>query len=137
MTPAAVPRAFPPAMLGTRVLTALILIPLVLAALFLLPPLGWGTAALAAIAVAAVEWARLAGFGRRAQSLFAAGVVAIGRPRCSCRQPASAMAGGRRPCWLLSAHRRSRSGCCWRPSGCATTSARVPAPRWRSSERSS
>jgi phosphatidate cytidylyltransferase len=78
MTPAAVSRAFPPAMLGTRVLTALILIPLVLAALFLLAPFGWGTAALAAIAVAAVEWARLANFTRRGQSLFAAGVVAIG-----------------------------------------------------------
>ena len=50
-----------PAMLGTRILTALILIPLVLAALFLLPSFGWATAALAAIAVAAVEWARLAG----------------------------------------------------------------------------
>jgi len=78
MTPAAVSRAFPPAMLGTRVLTALILIPPVLAALFLLAPFGWGTAALAAIAVAAVEWARLANFTRRGQSLFAAGVVAIG-----------------------------------------------------------
>ena len=49
-----------------------------LAALFLLPPLGWGVATLAAIAVAALEWARLAGFGRREQALFVAGVVAIG-----------------------------------------------------------
>ena len=65
-------------MLGTRVLTALILIPAVLAALFLLPPLGWGTAALAAVAMAAVEWARLAGFERRRQALFAALVVLIG-----------------------------------------------------------
>jgi len=65
-------------MLGTRILTALILIPLVLAALFLLPPFGWGTAALAAIAVAAVEWARLVGLGRRGEATFAACVVAIG-----------------------------------------------------------
>jgi phosphatidate cytidylyltransferase len=67
-----------PAMLGTRILTALILIPLVLAALFLLPPFGWGTAALAAIAVAAVEWAKLVGLRHRRQALFAACVVAIG-----------------------------------------------------------
>jgi phosphatidate cytidylyltransferase len=67
-----------PAMLGTRILTALILIPLVLAALFLLPPFGWGTAALAAIAVAAIEWAKLVGLRRRRQALFAACVVAIG-----------------------------------------------------------
>ena len=66
-----------PAMLGTRILTALILIPLVLAALFLLPPFGWATAALAAIAVAAVEWARLAGSGQRGQAVFAACVVGI------------------------------------------------------------
>jgi phosphatidate cytidylyltransferase len=65
-------------MLGTRILTALILIPLVLAALFLLPPFGWGTAALAAIAVAAVEWARLVGLQRRGEAAFAACVVAIG-----------------------------------------------------------
>jgi len=65
-------------MLGTRILTACILIPVVLAALFLLPPFGWGTAALAAIAVGAIEWARLAGLRRRRQALFAAGVVAIG-----------------------------------------------------------
>ena len=67
-----------PAMLGTRILTALILIPLVLAALFLLPPFGWATAALAAIAVAAVEWARLAGSGQRGQAVFAACVVGLG-----------------------------------------------------------
>jgi phosphatidate cytidylyltransferase len=65
-------------MLGTRIVTALILIPLVVAALFLLPPLGWGVATLAAIAVAAVEWARLSRFGRRNEALYAAGVVAIG-----------------------------------------------------------
>lgn len=80
MTPAAHPRILAPVilMLGTRILTALTLIPLVLAALFLLPPVGWGTVALAAIAVAAVEWAKLAGFNRRSQALFAACVVVIG-----------------------------------------------------------
>ena len=65
-------------MLGTRILTALILTPLVLSALFLLPPLGWGTFALAVIAMGAVEWARLSAFDRRRQALFAALVVLLG-----------------------------------------------------------
>jgi phosphatidate cytidylyltransferase len=65
-------------MLSTRIVTALILVPLVLAALFLLPPAGWSAAALAAIAVAALEWARLAGWKRRGQLAFAALVVLIG-----------------------------------------------------------
>jgi len=80
MTPVACSGRLPSAihMLGTRILTALVMIPLVLAALFLLPPLGWGTVALAAIAVAAVEWARLAGSSQRRQALFAACIVGIG-----------------------------------------------------------
>jgi phosphatidate cytidylyltransferase len=80
MTPVAGPRIFPPVslMLATRIFTALVLIPLVLVALFLLPPLGWATAALAAIAAAGVEWARLARFERRAQAIFAASLVLIG-----------------------------------------------------------
>ena len=50
--------------LAQRVATAVVLVPLVLAALFLLPPLGWGLFALAFVAIAAHEWARLAGYGR-------------------------------------------------------------------------
>ena len=50
------------AMLATRILTAVILVPLVLAAIFMLPPFGWAVASLAAIMVAAVEWANLAGY---------------------------------------------------------------------------
>jgi len=65
-------------MLSTRIATALVLIPLVLAALFALPPLGWAVAALAAVAAAAVEWARLAGCERRGAAAFAAVVVASG-----------------------------------------------------------
>jgi phosphatidate cytidylyltransferase len=55
-----------------------VLAALVLAALFALPPAGWGVAALAAMAAAAVEWARLAGFARRGCAAFAALVVATG-----------------------------------------------------------
>jgi hypothetical protein len=46
-------------MLGTRILTAVVLISLVLAALFLLAPVGWGTASLLVMGVAASEWASL------------------------------------------------------------------------------
>jgi phosphatidate cytidylyltransferase len=65
-------------MLATRIVTALVLVAVVLAALFFLPPWGWGAAALAGIGVAAGEWASLAGFGRPAWWLFVAGVLLIG-----------------------------------------------------------
>jgi phosphatidate cytidylyltransferase len=65
-------------MLSTRIATALVLIPLVLAALFALPALGWAVVALAVVALAAVEWARLAGGERRGAAAFAAVVVASG-----------------------------------------------------------
>jgi phosphatidate cytidylyltransferase len=64
-------------MLKTRVLTAAVLIPAVLAALFLLPSLWWGIVMLAVIALAAREWARLVGFAPTAQWLFAAATLLI------------------------------------------------------------
>ncbi len=79
-------------MLSTRIATALVLIPLVLGALFALPPLGWAVVALAAIAAAAIEWARLAGCdrtrerGRSARSPWpAARCCSWCRPRGSAR----------------------------------------------------
>ncbi|MEP7182437.1 MAG: phosphatidate cytidylyltransferase [Betaproteobacteria bacterium] len=65
-------------MLATRVLTALVLASLVLAALFLLPPRGWGLAVLTAIVAASAEWASLAGYTRWPWRLFVAGTIAIG-----------------------------------------------------------
>jgi CDP-diglyceride synthetase len=65
-------------MLLTRVLTALVLAVAVLAALFALPPRAWGVLTLAAIVVAAFEWANLAGYTARARWLFVAGAVLIG-----------------------------------------------------------
>ena len=65
-------------MLKTRILTAAVLIPAVLAALFLLPPMAWGIVMLAIIAVAAHEWARLVGFARSSQWLFVAATLGIG-----------------------------------------------------------
>ena len=65
-------------MLATRILTAFILLPLVLAALFLLSPTGWGAVALAAIVAAAAEWATLAGFRKPVWLLFVAGTLIFG-----------------------------------------------------------
>lgn len=65
-------------MLGTRILTAVILVPLVLAALFLLSPLGWGAVSLCVIGVAAVEWANLAGYAKGSTVLFVASTLLIG-----------------------------------------------------------
>jgi phosphatidate cytidylyltransferase len=65
-------------MLGTRILTAVILISLVLAALFLLAPVGWGTVSLLVMGIAAIEWATLAGYGKGTRILFVAATLAIG-----------------------------------------------------------
>ena len=65
-------------MLATRVLTAAVLIPLTLAALFLLPPRAFGVVLLAVVLAAAHEWGRLAGFGRGRAALFLGGVILLG-----------------------------------------------------------
>lgn len=65
-------------MLATRILTAVVLIPAVLAALFLLPPLAWGCVALAIIALASIEWGRLVGLSTPARNVFLAAIVVIG-----------------------------------------------------------
>ena len=65
-------------MLATRILSAAVLIPLTLAALFLLPPRAFGVVLLAVVLDAAHEWGRLAGFGRGRAALFLGGVVLLG-----------------------------------------------------------
>ena len=65
-------------MLRTRIITAAVLIPAVLAALFLLPPLWWACVVLGVIALGAVEWARLVGMSSTARNAFVVAVVAIG-----------------------------------------------------------
>jgi phosphatidate cytidylyltransferase len=67
-------------MLKTRILTAIILISLVLAALFGLDARAWGTVTLVITGVAAGEWARLAAFGRGPTLAF----VAITVITCAC-----------------------------------------------------
>lgn len=65
-------------MLATRILTAAVLIPLVLAALFLLPPRAFGAVMLTIVLAAAHEWAKLVGFTRRLWLLFVGGTLVLG-----------------------------------------------------------
>lgn len=62
-------------MLLPRVLTALVLIPLFLAALFGLSQPWWGVAMLAIVAVGAMEWGRLIALSRGTRFAFCAGVL--------------------------------------------------------------
>jgi phosphatidate cytidylyltransferase len=57
-------------MLKQRVITAIILFALFLAALFGLPPLGWQLLVLVVVWQGAVEWARLSGLSGRAASAY-------------------------------------------------------------------
>ena len=59
-----------PSALATRVVTGIALVAGALAALFLLPPAGWGVVVLAIVVAAADEWARLAGFRGLLRALF-------------------------------------------------------------------
>jgi phosphatidate cytidylyltransferase len=63
--------------LRTRILTALVLIPLTIAALFLLPPRAWGILSLMIVIIAGSEWASLSGYGKQTGLLFVAGIVLI------------------------------------------------------------
>ena len=64
-------------MLLARILTAVLLVPAIVAAIFLLPVRGWAWITLAFVVVAAHEWAMLAGFERRRWLLFVAGSFLI------------------------------------------------------------
>ena len=64
-------------MLSTRILTAVLLIAAVLAALFLLPPRYWLVASFLLIAIAATEWAQLEHFPTTGRIAFTLGLAAI------------------------------------------------------------
>jgi phosphatidate cytidylyltransferase len=64
--------------LATRVATGIVLVAGVLAALFLLPPPGFGIVVLMIVAAGAHEWAKLVGFARGAQALFVAVTLVAG-----------------------------------------------------------
>ncbi|KAA8996103.1 phosphatidate cytidylyltransferase [Affinibrenneria salicis] len=59
-------------MLKYRLITAFILIPVVIAALFLLPPLGFALVTLAVCMLAAWEWGQMAGFASHCQRVWLA-----------------------------------------------------------------
>jgi len=81
-------------MLGTRILTAAVLVPLTLAALFLLGPEGWGLATLVVVGIGAAEWAGLAGYSQRTWALFAGSVFLIGLTLLFARASAFSPEGG-------------------------------------------
>jgi phosphatidate cytidylyltransferase len=64
-------------MLATRIVTAVVLVIAVLAALFGLSPRGWGLFTLLAIGAAAIEWADLARFRGPIRWLFVAGTLLL------------------------------------------------------------
>ncbi|MCD1125070.1 phosphatidate cytidylyltransferase [Jinshanibacter sp. LJY008] len=65
-------------MLKSRIITALILIPLVIAALFMLPPLPFAIMTVAICMLAAWEWGQLAGMGTPVQRIMLAALCGVG-----------------------------------------------------------
>lgn len=65
-------------MLRTRVLTVLVVLPLVLACLFLAPPTLWALFAWLVLGLAAWEWARLVGFDRPESAFFIVAFLGLG-----------------------------------------------------------
>jgi phosphatidate cytidylyltransferase len=65
-------------MLKERLITVAVVLPLLLALLFLAPSAVWGAVIGIAVFLGAVEWARLCGMRRTGQALFAIPVVASG-----------------------------------------------------------
>jgi phosphatidate cytidylyltransferase len=62
----------------TRFLTALVLVPLTIAALFLLPPREWGAITLVIVVLASSEWAFLAGYRKDIAWLVAIAIAVLG-----------------------------------------------------------
>jgi phosphatidate cytidylyltransferase len=84
--------------LGTRILTAVVLIPAVLAALFLLPPRAWAALMLLVVAFAGAEWCRLVGLRGGAKKAFLAAVVGTGVALFNA--PLAAFEGGWPPAFV-------------------------------------
>ena len=64
-------------MLKSRIITALILVPIVIAALFLLPPVGFAIVTLVICMLAAWEWGQLAGFTSNSQRIWGAVICGL------------------------------------------------------------
>lgn len=63
-------------MLKQRILTIAVVLPLFLAAMFLLSNSWWGMVLVAPLLLAGHEWARLSGFGRMSEAVFLAALLA-------------------------------------------------------------
>lgn len=93
-------------MLKTRVLTAIVLLPLVLGALFLAGPAGWVAFATAIALVSSWEWSRLCGFRPAARGAFlaASAAVAIAASAAALRAPAGVFANLAQASFVASAY---------------------------------
>jgi len=80
-------------MLKTRVVTALVLIPVVIAALFALDAHAWGVLMLLVVSIGAAEWARLSNLAPSAMMLFVGTTLATGAALLWL--PAAGLAQGR------------------------------------------
>ena len=67
--------AAPRRMLKQRLLTVAVVLPPLLTCIFLLPNFGWALLMAVPTALGALEWAKLAGYGRGARALFVAAVL--------------------------------------------------------------
>lgn len=81
-------------MLKTRVITALVLVSIFLAALFYLPPLGWAVFATLVAVLAAWEWGGLMGYGKSPRLFCAAGVAVVASLLMALRPAAFALEAG-------------------------------------------
>ena len=77
-----------PSVVATRVVTGGVLVALVLAALFLLPPRGWAIAVLAVIGIGAREWATLLALRDARRWTFVALVILAGATLLAVAPPA-------------------------------------------------
>jgi len=62
-------------MLRQRLLTVAVVLPLLLACIFLLPNIAWGLLMTVPMTLAAIEWSNLAGYGRATRALFVGTVL--------------------------------------------------------------
>lgn len=102
-------------MLKTRLLTVLVLLPGLLAALFYLPPLGWEALLLGVVLLAASEWGRLAGLSAGGRSGYLAATLALVAGAHYLRQAglAAPITGAALAFWLVAAP-------CWLMPRCRT-----------------
>jgi len=119
--------------LAQRVVTAVVLVAVVMAALFALPPLGWALTVLVVVLLAALEWARLCTLTRIATLAFVlalalAGLALLFAPAAGFAHGfpdavVYAACGAGAAFWLLVAPRWLAAG--WRATGYAGAAAGV------------